>query len=98
MMQFLMKTLLSKDSIDPMVKSLQQEIDDLKQELLDQKKILIKYNDTLRDYSNVNQVLCREVSVLGRWLASQVEDDSQESEDFKSVFGVSDSDDDEYLN
>jgi len=93
-----MKTLLGKDSANPTVKSLQLEISDLKQELLNQKKILIKYNDALRDYSNINQVLCKEVMVLGRWLASQIEDNSEESENLKNMFGVSDSEDDEYLN
>lgn len=95
MMQFLTKKILKSDkalspdcSCTEKLKEVEAEIEFLKAKLKEQ-------NQTLRQFSILNDNLCTEISVIGRWIVNNFAKDDSE---LTQKFGIFDSEDDEYLN
>ena len=95
MMQFLTKKILKNDkktldcvSCEKRISKLENEVNDLRLKLKEQ-------NSLLRQFSILNDSLCSEITVIGRWLVKNFASDDSE---LSQKFGIFDSKDDEYLN
>ncbi len=97
MMRFLTRILSKRDNNLPSEASnLRQEITVLQSEIENIKKILQQQNSAIRDYALANEVLCTEVTMMGKWVMQKIKEEI-DSESI-GILGYADSDDDEYLN
>ena len=100
MMQFLTKILSKNKDNNKSLEDLRikKEIQSLRAEIENHKKIFEQYNNALRDFALANEVLCTEVTMIGKWVTSKIKEGLGDDSEFSRLFGGVDSDDDEYLN
>ena len=102
MMQFLMKTLSKnkkqKSDSSHAVSALSNKIKDLEAIIADHESAILILTDTINRYSIINEQLCREMNLVGRWAASVSNYVDEEKEELVNTFGLDIDDDDEYLN
>ena len=96
MMQFLTKILSNKKSEEK--KDLLKKISDLEQVVSDHEAAILALSDALGRYAIVNQQICKELNLVGRWAASIANYSDENKEELTETFGVDIDDDDEYLN
>jgi len=82
------KSSTSDCSCSEKLKEFEAEIEFLKAKLKEQ-------NQIIRQFSILNDNLCTEISVIGRWIVKNFAKDDSE---LTQKFGIFDSEDDEYLN
>ena len=96
MMRFLTRTRSKKTDRDSLLE-IQEELAALKTQVSEQQKMIFAYADALRETSLALENLCFEMTLIGKWISEKAADDEAANE-LASAFGVSKSDDDEYLN
>ena len=96
MMRFLTKT-RSKKIDDSSILEIKEELASLKNQVANQKKTISEYAKALRETSLALENLCFEMTLIGKWVAEKAAAEDAENE-LATAFGVSKSDDDEYLN
>ena len=95
MMQFLTK-ILSKDNTEK--KDLLEKIHKLENVISDHESAILILSETLNNSAKINQQLCKELNLIGRWAASVSSYADEEKEELADTFGLDIDDDDEYLN
>ncbi len=98
-MQFLTKILSKNKSYDnSKIEKLESKIKELEASLADHESAILILTDTINRYSIINEQLCREMNLVGRWAASVSNYVDEEKEELVDAFGLNIDDDDEYLN
>ena len=98
-MQFLTKILSKNKSYDnSKIEKLESKIKELEASLADHESAILILTDTINRYSIINEQLCREMNLVGRWAASVSNYVDEEKEELVDAFGLDIDDDDEYLN
>ena len=98
-MQFLTKILSKNKSYDnSKIEKLESKIKELEASLADHESVILILTDTINRYSIINEQLCREMNLVGRWAASVSNYVDEEKEELVDAFGLDIDDDDEYLN
>tara|TARA_Y100001970_G_C13942100_1_gene703706 strand:- start:448 stop:741 length:294 start_codon:yes stop_codon:yes gene_type:complete len=82
----------------PSISDLNSKIKNLESVISDHESAIMILTDTINRYSIINEQLCREMSLVGRWAASVSNYVDEEKEDLVNTFGLDIDDDDEYLN
>ena len=96
MMRFLTKT-RSKKNDDSSTPEIKEELANLKIQVAEQQKTISALADMLRETSLAMENLCFEMTLIGKWVAERAAAEDAENE-LATAFGMSKSDDDEYLN